>query len=52
MKKSVGQFIAVFFVLLLLAITEADHAMHRVELMMFFVLMLAAVLFWKRLGRT
>jgi len=51
MKKRLSLFVAVFFCLTAFAIYSAQRASHRGELMLSLVLMVAALLFWRRLQR-
>jgi len=52
MRRSLPLFVAVFVCLTAFAIYGAQQAFHRGELMWFFILMIAAALFWKTLQRT
>jgi lipopolysaccharide export LptBFGC system permease protein LptF len=51
MRRSLPLFAAVFVCLTAFAIYRAQQAYHRGELMWAFILMVAAVLFWKSLQR-
>jgi len=51
MKRPLTLFVAVFVCLTAFAIYSAQRASHRGELMLFLVLMVAAVLFWKSLQK-
>jgi len=52
MKRPLTLFVAVFVCLTAFAIYSAQRASHRGELMLFLVLMVAAVLFWKSLQKS
>lgn len=51
MKKPLLLFVSVFVCLTVFAIYRSQQAYHHGELMLGFVLMIAAVLFWKTLQR-
>jgi lipopolysaccharide export LptBFGC system permease protein LptF len=51
MKRSLPLFVAVFVFLTAFAIYLSQRAYHRGELMWAFILMIAAVLFWKALQK-
>ena len=52
MKKQIPLFIIILLCLTLYAVYAAQHALHRGERALFFVMLIIALIFWKRIQKT